>query len=193
MRCPKCYYETPAEAYSCPSCNLPTPKGRMATKTGSIQNVGSVKKDSSVKKRKIDYGALLPAMPGTRTIFWVVLLGVLGVSGFLAYRYIYSDSTSIAPQPALQAMQQLRMLPSQEEGKNIEDCLNAKIKKSKEAGQLTSYQGWTIKPYENNSYLISFSFDEKESKHSAEWVVNPQTNTFIPISELANAIHKQEN
>lgn len=187
MRCPKCYTETPAEAYNCPSCNLQTPKGRLAA-----PKKGSAKKVSSVKKSKIDFRALLPNLPGSKVIFWVILSVFIVASGFLVYWYVYADSTSISPQLALNSMNQLRRLPSKEEGKNIEEYLNSEMKKSKEAGRLVGYQGWTVKPYEKHSYLISFSFDEKESSKSADWVVDPKNNTFTPVSELASAVQKEE-
>jgi hypothetical protein len=187
MRCPKCHCETPAEAHNCPSCNLPTPKGRLA-----VPKKGAEKKGKSVEKRKIDFAALLPKMRGVRIISWVILLALLGGSGFFVYWYAYATSETIAPQPALQAMHQLRRLPSKEEGKNIEDCLNGLMKKSREAGRLVSYEGWTIKPYERNGYLISFSFDEKEARKSADWVFDPQNKAFTPISELASAVYKEE-
>jgi hypothetical protein len=186
MRCPKCHTETPADAHNCPSCNLSTPRGKLAApmkgKKGSL-------KIKSRHKRKFDVGAILP---GGRTIFWLAVVAFVGVSGFLAYWYVYATPEHVAPQPALNAMNQLRKLPSKLEGKSIEDCLNAEIKKSKDSGQLVSYQGWTIKPYEKNTYLISFTFDEKENKRSADWVVDPQHNIFTPVSDLATAVQKEE-
>lgn len=186
MRCPKCHSETSNEALNCPSCNLPTPKGRLAgpakgKKGGSKKRAGS--------GRKIDFGAILP---GGKMMSWIAIVAFLGASGFLAYWYIYSTPERVAPTPALEAMNQLRRLPSKQEGKTIDDCLNAEMKKSKDAGQLVSFQGWTIKPYDRSSYLVSFSYDEKDAKKSAEWVVDPKNNIFTPISELANAVQKQE-
>jgi hypothetical protein len=187
MRCPKCHSETPNEALNCPSCNLPTPKGRLAS-----PKKGTGKKVGSVEKSKIDFAALLPKMPGSKMWSWVLLFVFIGASGFLAYWYVYSTPENISPQPALNAMNQLRRLPSKEEGKNIDDYLNAEINKSKEAGQLVGYQGWTVKPYDKKSYLISFSYDEKAAKRSADWVVDPNNNIITPISELASAVQKEE-
>jgi hypothetical protein len=187
MRCPKCHSETSNEALNCPSCNLVTPKGRLAN-----PKKGTGKKVSSLEKRKVDFSSILPKMPSVRILVWAILLVVLGASGFLGYRYVYSDSDQMAPQTALNAMNQLRRLPSKEDGKNIDDYLNAEMKKSKEAGQLVSHQGWTIKPYDKESYLISFSFDEKNAKKSADWVVDPKNNIITPISELASTVQKEE-
>ena len=123
---------------------------------------------------------------------WVAIILFIGASGFLAYWYVFATPEHLESQPALSAMNQLRRLPSKEDGKNIEDYLNAEMKKSKAAGQLVGYQGWTIKPYDRNSYLISFSYEEKDAKRSAEWVVDPKHNIFTPISELATAVQKPE-
>ena len=187
MRCPKCHSETSAEANNCPSCNLRTPKGRLAE-----PKKGARHKGQTVAKGKVDFATLLPKMPGSRIITWVILLLFLGGTGFFVYRYAYATPESITPQSALQAMHQLQRLPSKEEGKNIEDCLNALMTKSREAGKLVGYEGWTIKPYDKDNYLISFSFDEKEAKKSADWVVDPKNNRFMPISELASAVQKEE-
>lgn len=187
MRCPKCYAETSADALSCPSCNLPTPKGKLAGPAASRKG-GSKAKASS--RQRVDLGAI---MPGRKVLSWVAILAFLGASGFLAYWYVYATPERLSPTPALEAMNQLRRLPSKQEGKTIEDCLNAEMKKAKDAGHLVSFEGWKIKPYERNSYLVSFSFDEKDVKKSAEWVVDPQNNIFTPISELATAVQKQES
>jgi hypothetical protein len=187
MRCPKCHCETLADANNCPSCNLPTPKGRLA-----MPIKGAGKKGKFAEKKKIDFAAMLPNLPGARAISWVILLALIGGAGFFVYRYAYATTESMDPEPALRAMTQLRRLPSKEEGKNIEDCLNALIKKSREEGRLVGYEGWTVKPYNKASYLISFSFNEKEAKRSADWVVDPNNNIFTPISELASAVYKEE-
>ncbi len=187
MRCPKCHSETPNEAHYCPSCNLATPKGRLAA-----PKKGTGKRVTSDEKKKFDFADMLPKMPGTKIWSWVILVAFISASGFLVYWYVYADSQHLDPKPALNAMNQLRQLPSKEKGKNIDDYLNAEMKKSKEAGQLVSYEGWTIKPYDKSSYLISFSYDEKDAKKSADWVVDPKNNIFTPISELANAVQKEE-
>jgi hypothetical protein len=187
MRCPKCYSETPTDALNCPSCNLPTPKGKLSGATSSKKGASKTKVSS---KRKVDVSAVLP---GRKVLTWLALVVFLGAAGFLAYIYIYSTPDHMSPQPALEAMNQLRRLPSKQEGKTIEDYLNAEMKKAKDAGQLVGFEGWKIKPYERNSYLVSFSFDEKDAKKSAEWVVDPQNKIFTPISELATAVQKQES
>jgi hypothetical protein len=186
MRCPKCFSETPTNAHNCPSCNLPTPKGRLAGATQGKKG----RKASARGKRVFDISKVVP---GGRMMFWIAVAAFVGISGFLSYYYVYATDERVTPIPAINAMNQLRKLPSKEQGKTIEDCLNAEIKKSKEAGQLVGYQGWSIKPYERNSYLVSFTFDEKDAKKSAEWVVDPQNNIFTPINELATAVHKQES
>jgi hypothetical protein len=187
MRCPKCHAETSSDALNCPSCNLVTPKGRLA---GPAKGKKSGSKAKSGSKRKIDFGALLP---GGRMMSWIGLVLFIGAAGFLAYWYVYATPDHVAPQSALSAMNQLRGMPSKQEGKTIDDCLVAEMKKSKESGQLVGFQGWTVKPYQKSSYLISFTFDEKDAKKSAEWVVDPENNIFTPISELATAVQKQEN
>jgi hypothetical protein len=186
MRCPKCYTETPADAHKCPACNLQTPKGRLA---GPEKGTPGKSKKRASSKRKIDFGAILP---GGKTMFWIAIVAFLGASGFLGYWYIYSTPDHVSPQPALSAMNQLRGMPSKQEGKTIDDYLIAEMKKSKEAGQLVGFQGWTIKPYQKNSYLITFSFEEKDAQKSAQWIVDPQNNIFTPISELATAVQKSE-
>jgi hypothetical protein len=185
MRCPKCYTETPNDALNCPSCNLVTPKGRTAAP--QKDNSAKSKKGKAGAKSKIDWGAIMPG----KWITWVLLAGFLVGSGFLAYWYVYSTPQSVKPETALNAMNQLRRLPSKEEGKSIEDRMTEELKKAKDSGQLVKYKGWTVKPYNNHSYLVSFSYEETSSTKSADWIVDPQNNIFTPITELASSVHKQ--
>ena len=87
-------------------------------------------------------------------------------------------------------MNQLRRLPSREAGKSIEELMNAELQKSRAAGELVSFQGWAVKPYDSSNFVVSFTYEEKSGRKSAEWLVGPANNTFIPKSELAVNVHK---
>jgi hypothetical protein len=188
MRCPKCHTETSAEALNCPSCNLSTPRGRFVnTEKGKADKARKPSQAASKIKVKTDWAALKPG----KWINWVLLAGLFAALGFGVYWYIYSSPSPVKPESALTAMNELRKLPSKEEGKSIDDCLTAELKKSKDAGQLINYQGWTVKPYSKHTYLISFSFEDKNGKKSADWVVDPLNKTYTPITELATVVHKE--
>jgi hypothetical protein len=136
---------------------------------------------------KADWGALKPG----KWITWVLLSGLFIAIGLGVYWYVYSASQPLKPESAIAVMNALRKMPSKEEGKSIDDCMLATLKNSKDAGQLLNYQGWTVKPYNNNTYIISFSFEETNGKKSADWIVDPIHKTYTPITELASAAHKQ--
>jgi hypothetical protein len=188
MRCPKCHTETNAEAMNCPSCNLPTPKGKFVnTEKGKADKVSKKSAPKSKEKLKVDWGAMMPG----KWINWVLLAALFVALGLGVYWYVYSSSQPIKAETAMSVMNELRKMPSKEEGKSIDDCMTAELKKSKEAGQLITYQGWTVKPYSKNTYLISFSFEETNGKKSADWIVDPQHKTYTPITELATAAQKE--
>jgi hypothetical protein len=182
---------------NCPSCNLPTPRGKYVN--GTKDKTEKVNKNSKTKskttskpkskgKSKIDWGAFRPG----KWINWVLLGGLFVALGLGVYWYVFiSSAQPLKPESAMSAMNELRKRPSKEEGKSIDDCMAAELKKSKEAGQLLNYQGWTIKPYNHNTYLISFSFEETNGKKSADWIVDPQNKIFTPITELASATQKE--
>ena len=211
MRCPKCHVDTPPEALSCPGCNLQTPRGKVvaaedkekkqkdkeknsfratlkpAAKASSSSRANSSKASSSAST-SFDIKSMLPK--GGRWVSWLVAVVLMAGSGFGAYWYVYSAPPEQDAKSALAAMNQLRKLPSKAEGKTIDEAINAALKQSKDSGELLSYQGWTVKPFNKSSYLVSFTFEEKSGKKTAEWVVSTTDNSFIPHSELAMNIHK---
>ena len=196
MRCPKCYTETLPNSLHCPGCNLTTPKGKVAAAAAEKEKRKSVKKKPPLTLHRRDAGravavgwrALLPT--GGRWLTILIAFLLLGGMGYGTYWYIYSSSQPQDAKSALNAMNQLRRLPSREAGKSIEDLMNAELQKSKAAGELVSFQGWTVKPYDSSNFLVSFTYEEKSGRKSAEWLVGLSNNTFIPKSELAANIHK---
>src|ERR1051325_2628334 len=174
MRCPKCYAETDPDALNCPSCNLPTPRGKYV-------NAEKGKKDKTQTKKQTKASPKVmverqPFKPG-KGVKWLFILVLLIAAGWGAYLYVFSSSQTVKPESALSAMNELRKLPSKEEGKSIDDCMTAELKRSKDAGQLISLQGWTVKPYGKSNLLISFSFEDTGGKKSADWVVDPLNKT----------------
>lgn len=201
MRCPKCHTETPPEALSCPGCKLTTPRGKAFAVADKEKKQKTAAKTSGLRAKKASSGGLPPLnlkgvnwrgmMPaGGRWITWLVVVVMLGGGGYFGYKYVYSTPQTIDPKVAMNAMNQLKQLPSKVEGKTIDDALSAALKESKAAGELVKFQGWTVKPYNNSSYLVSFSYEEKTGPKSAEWVVSPTSNSFTPISELATSVHR---
>ncbi|MEW6127793.1 MAG: hypothetical protein AB1757_12215 [Acidobacteriota bacterium] len=209
MRCPKCFTETPPEAMQCPGCNLVTPKGKAAEKKASVEKqklVADRRKQKGkvvwkANRQKVDWKSI--DWKNWRTIpfkslipswaLWAVTLVILCVSAYFAYRYVQPKEISLEEAKATAGlMTRLRNMPSKKEGMTLDQCMMDEVKKSRESGQLVSYTGWSVKPYNPNQFLISFSYEEKAGLKSAEWVADPVQSVFVPQSELAMAMHKSK-
>ena len=188
MRCPKCHTETPSDALVCPGCKLPTPRGRQfkADKKAG-KNPRSPKKIREHKQyqRSRLVNIILSSVVG------LILIG-LGAFLYLSFR----SGSELDPTAAKNVLVTLRKLPSSEQGLSVDEKMNAEVKKSKDAGKLIKYEGWTMRPVkgDKNKILIAFTFEEKESGwQRAEWIADTTNNSFAPRTGLASAIYTANN
>ena len=73
----------------------------------------------------------------------------------------------------------------------VEQSLENEVEKSRNAGHLTEAEGWDVRSDERGDFAVSFTFQEKDSKHQrAVWLVNPLSDTFTPQTDLAALIYK---
>jgi hypothetical protein len=193
----------------CPGCNTFTPKGRIADQKSTAERKRLQAEQRKNKKYFVWQGSKQPvslksvewknwrAIPWQKLIPswlpWAFVGLFMLVGGYFGYKYVYhsDEQESLNAKAAVGLMNQLRSLPSKKSGMNLDQCLMEEIKKSREAGQLVGYTGWSIKPSNPNQYLISFNYEERAGVKSAEWLADASRSSFSPQSELAIAFHKQ--
>jgi len=129
----------------------------------------------------------------------IILSSVVGLIliGLGAFLYLsFRSGSELDPTAAKNVLVTLRKLPSSEQGLSVDEKMNAEVKKSKDAGKLIKYEGWTMRPVkgDKNKILIAFTFEEKESGwQRAEWIADTTNNSFAPRTGLASAIYTANN
>src|SRR4051812_16839528 len=146
MKCPRCHGEVPTEAMRCPDCKLAKPKSLI------VKN--DKKKDSAKAdgKRHASQGRKPRRKPERKLPKWVsIVAGALSVVliaavGVYVYLYFANAPGEIDPHLAQPAMQRLRQMPSRQANLTVEQYLSQELEKSRRIGNLTSVQGWTLRP-----------------------------------------------
>lgn len=178
MRCPRCQTETPADALACPKCKLLTPKGRTS------RSLKLTDKEKDKEKR------------GKLKRYILVAVSVVVIGGVGGYIYLTVEFSSGAePRTALNALENLKKLPSNENGYTVDQRLNRALKESQDSGRLARYQGWHIRPVPGTKtkVLLVFSYEEKDgTQHRAEWIADFSTNSFSPQNSLAAAVYSKQ-
>ena len=185
MRCPKCHTDTPSDALVCPGCKLPTPRGRQfkADKKAGMnpKSPKRIKEHRQYQRSKL-VNIILSSVLG---------LLVVGLGAYLYMNFKFG-AAELDPAAAKNVLVTLRKLPSNEQGLSVDERMNAEVKKSKDAGKLVKYQGWTMRPVQGdkNKILIAFTFEEKDSgEQRAEWIADTRNNSFAPRTGLASSIY----
>ncbi len=207
MNCPKCRTEVPPDSSKCPGCALVTPHGRKLEATEKEQKAQQKRagkklhSGNSFRKPKpqVDWKAINWKDPrswrglGAAIPSWSIYLAVglfLFVGGYYAYGYIYEPAPKERAQTIHSAINQTKNRPSKKEGATLDQLLKETLTKSKEAGKLVSYQGWTVKDRENGSFMVTFAYQEDDGQKEASWLVDTPNNQFIPQTELAIAVSR---
>ena len=201
MRCPKCHTETPPSAANCPGCNLPTPKGKHDKE---VQR----EREYDRKTRKVFLSGLSlgkrfvkdkddgePSRAGTIVRIAIIVVSV-GLAAFGSYLLVYTmwDSKHADPVVALEAMKKFRNLPSNEEGLTVDELMTQEIQKFKDSGNLKGSQGWHTEKINGTEsrVLVVYSFqDGTGADHRAEWLVDVNSQRYIPQTALAIATYNK--
>ena len=104
---------------------------------------------------------------------------------------VYSDVAE--PKAILVALDNLRRMPSNEEGLTIDARMLRELERSRRGGNLAGYQGWIVKSIKGtkSKVLLVFSYDEVGNAHRrAEWLADLAQNTFAPQNELAVSVSR---
>ena len=197
MRCPKCHTETPPSAANCPGCNLATPKGKHDKQREK-------EKEYERKTRKVFLSGLSlrkrfgkgndkndgePSRAGTIIRIAIIIVSI-GVTGFVSYLIVFSvwESKHADPVLALEAMKKFRTMPSNEDGLTVDELMTQQLNKFKDSGNLKGSQGWHTEKINGTQsrVLVVFSFQDTENKdHRAEWLVDVNSQRYIPQTALA--------
>jgi hypothetical protein len=188
MKCPRCHGEVPTEALYCPECKLSKPKSRAAQSDKNKDRSQMAAKRRSVPDRKPR------RKPERKLPRWVSIVAgavsalLLVAIGVYVYLYFAKAPGDLDPHLAQPAMQKLRQMPSRQANLTVDQYLNQELEKSRRVGNLTSVQGWTLRPVQGSrsKLLITFSFQERDNtERRAEWLADLAHDTFTPQTELA--------
>lgn len=199
LSCPRCSTDVPDGALYCPYCNLPKPKrGFTASVEGAKNNVPPVASAARAPQRRRPPHARTNMHSRTskpRRSFKLPAIGALVAllsagAYFFLVPLVYSESAE--PKAVLAALDNLRKTPSNEEGVSIDARMSRELDRSRRAGDLREYQGWTAKPIKGTRHkvLLVFSFEEAAGHRSAEWIADLAHNTFVPQNELAVSVSR---
>lgn len=196
MTCPKCRSNVPDASPRCPSCGLNKPKTRLAD-TGDKPGKWFGERGGKRKTKRVSARSK-PAGPSSKTKRMALMLSLSMVMAVLAaggYWFVWPLFQSYGPEPETAALvlENLRKMPSNQEGLTVEESVTRELEKSRRVGNLVGYQGWSVReaPGDKSKLLVIFSFDEKNnSKQIAEWLADPVSNTYTPQTDLAASVFK---
>jgi hypothetical protein len=118
----------------------------------------------------------------------------LAVAGILFYALKSSGFIRTEPDPksALQAIANLRSLPSNQAGQTVDQAMTKMLESARASGTLVSSQGWFVRPVGGGSgkVRVTFSFEEKQGKRQADWLVDLSNNSVAPENDLAASVYK---
>jgi len=106
---------------------------------------------------------------------------------------VYSEQAE--PKAILSALDTLRRMPSSEPGLTIDARLTRELDTARRVKNLVSYQGWTARPIKGTTtkVLLVYSYQEVgDVNKRAEWIADLITNTFVPQTDMAIAIHGKQ-
>lgn len=182
MKCPKCRAETALTALECPGCKLKTPRGRYEAELAEER--------APRKFRFRIEGKPLHIKPWVSWVVIVASVMLCIVGSYVSFMYF---SEPPRPQPPLHqvVLDKLRLSPSNHSWLTVEESLENEVEKSQKEGRLVEAEGWDVRQTEDGSFLISFTFQEKDNRQQrAVWNVNPMTNSLVPQTDLAEFILK---
>jgi hypothetical protein len=149
------------------------------------------------KKRK----PVLPRKPGVESRaekYRKLATGVfttLAVAGILFYALKSSGFIRTEPDPksSLQAIATVRSLQSNQAGQTVDQAMTKMLESARAAGTLAASQGWFVRPVNGGSgkVRVTFSFEEKQGKRQADWLVDLSDNSVAPENDLAASVYKR--
>jgi hypothetical protein len=149
------------------------------------------------KKRK----PVLPRKPGLETRaekyrkLAAGLFTTLAVAGILFYALKSSGFIRTEPDPkaSLQAIATVRSLQSNQAGQTVDQVMTKMLESARAAGTLVGSQGWFVRPVSGDSgkVRVTFSFEEKQGKRQADWLVDLSDNSVAPENDLAASVYKR--
>jgi hypothetical protein len=164
------------------SSSRPASSSRPVLSSRPVSSSRPVKtpRTTTARKLRLPIGAALVAILSVGIYIFVVPL-------------LYSEHAE--PKVVLSALETLRRLPSNEAGLTIDARLTRELETAKRVKNLVSYKGWTVQPIKGTrtKVLMIYSYQEVgDVTKRAEWLADLTTNTFIPQTDMAAAIHGKQ-
>ncbi len=197
LTCPRCDTDVPAEAFYCPYCNLPKPKGGFAgaaeakpTKTPPQATPAACRNERRVSNQSLNRPLKTRRKIKLGVLSFAALVTVLSV-GIYIFVVPLVLSQEAEPKAALSALETLRHMPSNQPGVTIDARMSGELETSRRVGNLVAYRGWTVRPIKGTKtkVLISFSYQEVgDTDRRAEWIADLTTGSFAPQTPLAVSV-----
>jgi hypothetical protein len=123
------------------------------------------------------------------------ITALVAVSSVAIYIFVVPlvRSQGIEPKTALSALDKLQHMQSNQPDLSIDARLSAELEKSRRVGNLTGYQGWTVRPIRGTKTRVLLAFSYREvgnTEQRAEWLADLDSNTFAPQTALAVSVSK---
>lgn len=209
LTCPRCETDVPSEALYCPYCSLPKPRSGYA-----VDEEANPEETKCTEQPKPPVGLRSSNKESTRSssrpiktsrtttprrlrlpVVSVAALVALLSAGIYIFVVPLVYSNEAEPKVVLSALNALRRMPSNEAGLTIDARLTRELETARRVKNLVSYQGWTVRPIKGTAtkVLLVFSYQEVgDVNKRAEWIADLTTNTFIPQTDMAAAIHGKQ-
>src|SRR5262249_1744270 len=116
---------------------------------------------------------------------------VFAVAGILFYALKSSGFIRTEPDPkaALEAIANVRKLPSTDHGLTVDQAMSKMLENARASGTLVSSQGWFVRSVNGDRVRVIFSFNEKQGKREADWLVDLSNNSILPDNDLAASVY----
>jgi hypothetical protein len=123
----------------------------------------------------------------------VGVAALVAVSSVAIYIFVVPlvHSQGIEPKTAMSALDRLQHKQSNQPDLTIDARLSAELEKSRRVGNLTGYQGWTVRPIKGTKTRVLLVFSYREvgnTEQRAEWLADLNANTFTPQTALAVSV-----
>jgi hypothetical protein len=181
--------EVAIAALVCPGCKTTTPAGRR-------YKIEKARRPVSRRDRILERLGVERDLRGRIQLTgWhglVSALAVTAVVGFISFKITESMMIAAAPDrysPQARAIRLVRDSPCGiESGRTIGQYLDRYTGARMAKGQVEEIEGWRIEETEDHRWLVIFSFEEIDTSHEAQWLVDLPARRVFAANEWAGKL-----